>query len=192
MTGRLRSTVPLPMLALVLVLAAAGCARKASDTPRPAAPSDTSAAPEAFAAIAADVESRLATLALVEGRLDAGGSGEIRWSAWFDGPALLHLRERMDVPEVGWGETGYWWKDGALRIYREAGVTKGMHGGSGAASDTLERAVLLDAAGGVVHATQSVNGTASELPAERVEAVRRRAAEMADVATKARGGTPRP
>uniref|UniRef100_A0A832I871 Lipoprotein n=1 Tax=Eiseniibacteriota bacterium TaxID=2212470 RepID=A0A832I871_UNCEI len=191
MTGRPRSTVHVPMLALVLVLAAAGCARKASDTPRPAAPADTSAAPEAFAAIAADVESRLATLALVEGRLDAGGGGEIRWSAWFDGPALLHLRERMDVPDVGWGETGYWWKDGVLRIYREAGVTKGMHGAR-AASDTLERAILLDAAGGVVHATQSVNGTASELPAERVEAVRRRAAEMADVARKTRGGTPRP
>lgn len=181
----------------LLTLAAAGCggARTGGEAgggkPAGGAAVDTANAPEAFAALLADVEARLGSMHEVRGVIPSGETS-VQWVAYFDGPDLVHLKERMEVAEVGWGETGYWWRDGALRVYREAGVTSMLHGKPSARPDTLTRAALFAAGGEVMDAMQAVNGTPGPLPEERLDTIRRRAQDMAGVARRTRSGTPAP
>jgi hypothetical protein len=196
----------IPSLALVLAFAAAGCGRPAGNAGSPdgsasrgaasraSGPPDTAVGPDAFARIAVEIESKMPSLTPVHGENQIGGT-PVKWIAFFDGPELVHLRERLEVADVGWGETGYYWKDGALRIYREAGVTLRTHGEkppAGGDADTLKRVILFDAAGAVVTAAQDVNGNAGELAENRIESVRKRAGELMAMASRARSGVARP
>jgi len=170
--------VPYASMIVVALGALAACGRpeaRPAETPTTPAAATLPAA-EAAESLAARIEGRRASLVRKPGNTVAGDAVS-QWTAYYTGDTLLLIDDSTSLGAYGGSRSRFYYEDGQLRLYRDAGQRSRSRGGQHGTS-MVETRIVFDDAGAVVASTYVVDGHETTLPANRAEEARTRSADL--------------